>query len=270
MTTNLPEQRQPSSEVLSKAQKLEQLRRKIAAIPAGNNVDALPESIAEPVRKVETPASTDTTRSTLRVLPVPDPIAALLPHRGLARGAVAAVDGAASILVGLLAAATAAGHRAAVIGLPRLGLLAVTEHGGDLSRIALIPDPRDAAVEVAAIMLDGVDVVVLGLSGAAVTPSRARAVTARARSKGSVLLVTQGNWPGVDLRIEATVTGYRGVEGGRGRINAVQFDVAAAGKGFQRRTQRMEIRDGTGNLTWKALDGAPKNNASDTRLLEAL
>lgn len=182
MTTNLPEQRQPSSEVLSKAQKLEQLRRKIAAIPAGNNVDALPESIAEPVRKVETPASTDTTRSTLRVLPVPDPIAALLPHRGLARGAVAAVDGAASILVGLLAAATAAGHRAAVIGLPRLGLLAVTEHGGDLSRIALIPDPRDAAVEVAAIMLDGVDVVVLGLSGAAVTPSRARAVTARARS----------------------------------------------------------------------------------------
>ena len=34
----------------------------------------------------------------------------------------------------------------------------------------------------------------------------------------------------------------------------VQLDVAAAGKGFQQRTGRMEIRDDTGQLHWATVD----------------
>lgn len=255
---------------LTPGDRIEALRRRMASIPArtdGAAAPAVPTEHSE--ARFETRPET-ITESATSVLEVPPALADLLPRGGLARGSVVSVDGASSVLLSLLASVTGSGKHAAIIGLPKLGLLAATEMGADLARCALIPTPGSAAIDVAAILLDGMDLVVLGLAGAAVPPTRARAVVARARSKGSVLLVTQGNWPGVDLRIESTVTGYGGVEGGRGRINAVQFDVAAAGKGFQRRTLRMEVRDGTGNLTWKALDGAPKNNASDTRLLEAL
>lgn len=119
--------------------------------------------------------------------------------------------------------------------------------------LALVPEPRESAVEVAAILLDGIDLVILGLSGAAVTPSRARAVVARARSKGNVLVVTQGQWDGPDLRIESRVAGYSGLTAGRGRVTSVQLDVAALGKGFQRRTGRMEIREDAGVSVWRSI-----------------
>ncbi|WP_179274052.1 hypothetical protein [Rhodococcoides fascians] len=76
------------------------------------------------------------------------PLSELLPRGALARGTALSITGAGSILVGL-AAATAAGHHVALIGQPKFGLLAVHEHGGDLSKIALIDpgqaDPLDAA-----------------------------------------------------------------------------------------------------------------------------
>jgi hypothetical protein len=63
-------------------------------------------------------------------------LAELLPHGALARGTALSVTGAGSVLIGLVAAATAAGHHVAVIGLPKFGLLALYEHGGDLSKVA--------------------------------------------------------------------------------------------------------------------------------------
>ena len=84
----------------------------------------------------------------------------------------------------------------AVIGQPRLGLLAAYEMGAQLERLALIPAPGPDPVEIAAVLLDGMDLVILGLAGASVSPSRARAVVARARSKGSTLVVTEGHWDG--------------------------------------------------------------------------
>ncbi|MFI8664634.1 hypothetical protein ACIGKR_31935 [Rhodococcus qingshengii] len=130
------------------------------------------------------------------------------PMRGLARGSVVVVDGASSVLVSLLASVAGSGKHAAIIGLPKLGLLAATEMGADLARCALIPSPGAVAIDVAAILLDGIDLVILGLSGAAVTPPRARVVVARARSKGNIFVVTQRQWDGPDLRIESTVGGY--------------------------------------------------------------
>ncbi|MFE5700772.1 hypothetical protein [Rhodococcus koreensis] len=79
----------------------------------------------------------------------------------------------------------------------------MTGHSDRLSLGAgQLPVPVLAGVRVdgvAAILLDGIDRVILGLSGAAVPPSRAWAVVARARSKGAVLPVTEGHWGGVDL-----------------------------------------------------------------------
>lgn len=99
-------------------------------------------------RKEPTPIVA-TAQSTLRLLPVPAPIGALLPRGGLARGTVVSVDGAASVLIGLLATITAAGGHVAVIGMPGLGLLAFHEQGGDLAKLALVPQPKDAGIDCA-------------------------------------------------------------------------------------------------------------------------
>lgn len=100
----------------------------------------------------------------------------------------------------------------------------------------------------------GFEAVVLGLAGGAVTPSRGRAVAARARSKGSLLIVTEGQWDGPDLRISSRVSGYSGLSAGRGRVIGIQLDVAVAGKGFQQRTASLEIRDDTAQLRWATVD----------------
>lgn len=253
--TELSEQLSPASNALNQAEKLEQLRRKMASIPARSDgtEPAKPSVMLRPAGERELTPIVATAQSTLRMLPVPPPVGELLPRGGLARGTVVSVDGAASVLIGLIATVTAAGGHVAVIGMPGLGLLALHEQGGDLAKVALVPRPKEAAVECAAILLDGFDAVVLGLSGGAVTPSRGRAVAARARSKGAVLIVTEGQWDGADLRIESCVVGYTGLGQGHGRVTAVKLDVAAAGKGFQRRTGRMEIHDGTGQVAWRTI-----------------
>lgn len=69
------------------------------------------------------------------------------------------------------------------------------------------------------------DLVVLGLAGAAVPPTRARAVVARARSKGSCLVVTEGRWDGADIRIDSHVTNYTGIGQGYGRITGFSVDI---------------------------------------------
>lgn len=183
-------------------------------------------------------------------------MADVLPHGGLVRGTVVSVAGAGSLLLGLVAAVTDAGGHVAVIGLPRFGVLAAVEMGAQLDKLALIPDPGPDPVEVAAILLDGVDLVVLGLGGESVAPTRARAVVARARSKGSTLLVTDGRWDGAELRLEASVRGYDGLgsgrELGRGRLRSIQLSVCARGKAMHDRTVRLDLRSVGGRVEWVA------------------
>ena len=124
------------------------------------------------------------------------------------RGSVVVASGARSLTLQVVAAVTSEGGHVAVVGQPDVGLLAAVEMGADLTRMALVPDPGTDPVEVAAVLLDGMDLVVLGLGGRSVPLSRARAVTARARNKGCTLLVTGGDWQGARMRLEARVSGY--------------------------------------------------------------
>lgn len=167
---------------LTKSERLALLRQKMAAIPArSDGTEPAVPSVVVRAANEQIPIVA-TAESTLRVLPVPPPIGELLPRGGIPRGTVVNVSGANSVLIGLLASVTSAGGQAAVIGMPNLGLLAAVEQGASLDRIALVSEPGESAVEVAAILLEGFDLVILGLAGATVTPSRARAVIARARS----------------------------------------------------------------------------------------
>jgi hypothetical protein len=203
----------------NRAEQLESLRRKMAVMSGktsgkaiGRPDDLLSESESR--------------------LAVPPWLAELLPS-GLPRGTVAVLTGARSLLLSLIAAVTAAGGNVAIVGQPDIGLLAAAEMGADLSRLAVIPDPGTDPVEVAAVLIDGMDLVVLGLGGRLVPHTRARAVVARARSKGCTLVVTDGDWQGAPTRLQARVCGYEITAGNRGtpvcgfgRISGVRLQVS--------------------------------------------
>ncbi len=202
----------------TRAEQLESLRRRMAVITgeapgavsvgAARDDDLLPESESQ--------------------LALPRWLAESLPAP-LPRGTVAVLSGARSLLLGMVAAVTAAGGNAAIVGQPDIGLLAAVEMGADLSRLAVIPDPGTDPVEVAAVLVDGMDLVVLGLGGRRVPQTRARAVVARARNKGCTVLVTDGDWQGAPTRLQARVCGYDITPGSRpgfGRIGRVRLQVS--------------------------------------------
>jgi hypothetical protein len=197
----------------TRAEQLESLRRRMAEMsrPAPAE-DLLPDSES----RLALP------RWLAESLPVPLP-----------RGTVAVLSGARSLLLSMVAAVTAAGGNVAIVGQPDIGLLAAAEMGADLSRLAVIPDPGTDPVEVAAVLIDGMDLVVLGLGGRQVPQTRARAVVARARNKGCTLLVTDGDWQGAPTRLAARVRGYEIASAssgapapGFGRISRVRLQIS--------------------------------------------
>ncbi|MGB8403111.1 MAG: hypothetical protein WCE30_03430 [Mycobacterium sp.] len=208
-----------------RAEQVEHLRRRIAEMSGGRG--AAPREVA-PIGR---PSLVEKT-----LLEQPDFRADQLPA-SLPRGTVAVLSGARSLTLRLVAEVTAAGGHAAIVGQPDVGLLAAVQMGADLERLAVIPDPGPDPVEVAAVLMDGLDLVALGLGGRSVSPSRARAVTARARQRECTLLVTGGDWPGATARLDARVCGYEVVGAGPGsptpgcgRIGRVRFDTRIRGR----------------------------------------
>jgi hypothetical protein len=242
---------------LDKATQLDVLRRRMATVPGGRRDHApadLPD-VTAPEPASPTASSTNLAGEaddsepltgavrgkTLRTMPVPPPLAALLPRRALARGTAITVTGAGSMLIALVAEAFAAGHHVALIGQPRLSLLAVHEHGGDLTKLHLVDPGKTDPLDAASICLDGLDLVVSTVHGRGVPPTRARALLARNRRHDSILILTDGRMPGIDLTIATTVTGYGGIEQGRGRIRSITLETTVHGRGTQQRTGRYTL-----------------------------
>src|SRR3984893_17430316 len=212
----------------NRAEQLKQLRRQMAAVSG---------KVGSP-RHAHTrghPGPDDLLPESEIKLPIPQLLADVLPE-ALPRGTVAVLSGSRSLPLSMVAAVTAAGGNAAIIGQPDIGLLAAVEMGADLSRLAVIPDPGTDPVEVAAVLMDGMDLVVLALGGRSVPLTRARAVVARAHHKGCTLLVTDGDWQGASIRLEARVSGYETTSDkpGFGRISKVRLEVCAAGRAMRR------------------------------------
>ncbi len=179
------------------------------------------------------PSSIERVFDDLAVLPMAAPLAAALPRGGLTRGSVVSVlgQGATSLLFSLLAGpGAAAGHWAALVGMPGLGLRAAAELGVDLDRVVLIPDPGPDVLQVVSILIDGVDMVAVSLpSSARPSPSRQRVISGRLRQRGAVLLVT-GSWPGADLVLTARWAGCRGLDRGHGRLRDRELVVQVGGR----------------------------------------
>jgi hypothetical protein len=195
---------------------------------------------AEALRSVTTVGADGAGQAATGYVPVPSPLAALLPWPGgLRRGATIVATGARSLLLALLGGATTGDGWAAVVGMPDLGLLAAAEQQVPLDRVALVPNPGVDWPRVVGALLDGFDLVVVATPGE-VTAGTTRALTARARSRGAVLVPTRP-WPGADLVLTATAHSHVGLGEGHGRIEGYQLTVRAEGRGSAARPRDVTL-----------------------------
>ena len=186
-----------------------------------------------------------------RRLAVPGPLGEILPAGGLQRGSVVRIEGSAgsgatSLLLALLAAATAAGEWAAVVdGDGVLGGLAAAEAGVALDRLAVVRAVPGALYgRVVATLLDGVTVV-----GARIPRgfrlADARRLEARARERAAVL-VAAGSWPGeAALRLRAERSSWSGLGRGEGLLGRRVLRVAVSGRGAAGRERLAELVTGS-------------------------
>nr|CEL22311.1 hypothetical protein [Kibdelosporangium sp. MJ126-NF4]CTQ93091.1 hypothetical protein [Kibdelosporangium sp. MJ126-NF4] len=174
-----------------------------------------------------------------RVLPVSQALAGLFPWGGLRRGSTVAVRGSVTVLLALLAEATAGGSWAGVIGMPRLGVVAAAELGVAVSRLALVPRPGADLPAVAGALLDGVDIVVIA-AGGRLQESHARRLSARARHRGAVL-IPFGPWPGADLELAHVHSRWSGLADGYGHFHTRELTISAQGRGSAARPVTAKI-----------------------------
>jgi hypothetical protein len=175
-----------------------------------------------------------------RVIPLEDPLSALLPDHGLRRGAVVVVDGgpgkgATSVAFTIAAAVTALGEWAAAVDLAgTLGVRAAAEAGVALERFALVRQvPLDRWAMVVATLLDGTGVVLAEMPPATAARDAHRLV-ARARERDSVLvpLVGTGVWPAeAAVRIHAGGGAWSGLGPDAGLLEARSVVVRVEGRG---------------------------------------
>lgn len=201
---------------------------------------------------VVAPAST--VPAVVPVLPVPAVLRSLLP-RGLRRGATievtlggsttvyqdrigdreseghaeSAATGGCTLLLTLLAGASLGGSWCALVAAPWLGLAAAAEAGVDLARLALVPAPGRAWARVVGALLEGFDLVAVR-PPMRLAPADARALSARARNHGAVL-VSLGPWPGSDLRLVSDADIWEGLGNGHGRLHSHRMSVCVSGRG---------------------------------------
>jgi hypothetical protein len=188
-----------------------------------------------------------------QLLPLLPDLIPLLPGGGLPRGAVITVStgddrpgemrsgeggtegsggGAGTLAFALLAAASAAGSWCAAVGTGDPGILAIAELGVDLDHLALVPWPGAAWPEVAAILIDDMDVVLVCPPGR-VRPGVARRLTARARQKRTVVVVRggRGTWPeGPDVQLTVEGGTWEGMDRGHGHLEGRHVEVVTTGR----------------------------------------
>lgn len=173
--------------------------------------------------------------SAIDVIAIPGGIGELLPGGGLERGSVVSCRGSAGILAGILAAVTAAGHGAALVGgrHPRIGLLAVYEMGGQLSHLAVIDATGGTPAEVVSVLATGVPVIVLD-TPTTVPPAQARTLVSKIRSQRGVLVCT-GRVRGIraDVALDAHPAGYSGMGRGFGRLQEIKVAVEVSGRNMR-------------------------------------
>ncbi len=146
-------------------------------------------------------------------------------------GGAGGASGTTTLALSLLAGASRTGSWSAVIGVPDAGVLAMTELGIDLDRLAIVPRPGPHWPEVGAVLFDGMDIVLIR-PGGTVRPGVSRRLAARVRERRVVLVVLsdQGRWPEADIRVSVAGGQWQGVGLGHGHLQGRRVEVVSSGR----------------------------------------
>jgi hypothetical protein len=151
---------------------------------------------------------------------------------GIRQGSTVVIEsagpaGATSVALALLAAATTAGRWCAVVGLSSVGLVAATELGLCLDRLAIVPEPSSRPAKVLAALLEGCDIVLVA-GWAYPNLGETRRLAALARERRSILLPLRvgpsgplGRWPEPpDVALRVVGSRPVGIGQGEGRLSS--------------------------------------------------
>lgn len=180
-------------------------------------------------------------------LPLPAALQGLFPS-GLRRGWTITVDGSSSLVLALLAETSKKQGWCAEVGSPLLGSTAAAEAGIVLERFVRVAEPGEQWATVAASLLEAFDVVVVHPPrGSRVAAADMRRLSARARERDAVLLVT-GAWEGAMVGLSITGQRWHGLGGGHGYLRSREIEVSALGRGAAVRPRQAQLwlpaRDG--------------------------
>lgn len=182
-----------------------------------------------------------------QTLPVLEPMQPLFPE-GLRRGSTVGIERSTSLALALVAGPSGESSWLAVVGMSSLGLAAAAELGVDLEHVVVVADPPAPSWStVVATLVDAFDIVL-------VRPRRrigaadARRLTARARERGSVLVVLDGGshgntaWPDApDVALSITSSEWHGIGNGHGHLSARRVHVEATGRRAAARTRHVSL-----------------------------
>jgi hypothetical protein len=221
----------------------------------GEVIDAAARQVSEAIGSLPAHSAA---RPVVPALPVMPALAPVLPD-GLRRGSTVAVSGSVSLLLAVLAAASADGAWCSLVAMPAISAEAARDVGVELARLPLVPCPGSRWVEVVGALLDAMDIVV-ARAPARLADGDIRRLTARARSRGTVLVpfvATGARWPHADVRLDASYGAWSGIGSGYGRLRARQVTVVAEGRGqaARRRTATLWLPTPSGGV--EPCDTAP-------------
>lgn len=225
---------------------------------------------------------TDAGAGAVGAIPVPEPLAGMLPG-GLHRGEVAALATRQRdrhpdyLALALLAEALNAGLWCAVVGIPDLGLEALSTmlapslgpgRRAALDHLLLIPDPGEHWAEVLTVLADGVDLLMVR-PATPVSTQIADHVDARLRPArspeaafGAALLVL-GGWPSARLSLRVTRADWTGLDGvgptaAAGWLTGCRATVVAQGRATAGRPRAARLWLPDENGTVRALSDDPR------------
>ncbi|MDO5669896.1 MAG: hypothetical protein Q4G50_07815 [Corynebacterium sp.] len=165
------------------------------------------------------------------VIATPSDLARTLPGGGLARRAVTQVADCPALIVELIAQATAGGGHVGLIGWPELSLAGVVD-AGNLDHVIAVPDPGIDPLGIIGVLVEGLDLVIARWAvPLELSPVRARPLLGKLRGGSAALVLVGASVPSPHARIDATVTTFRGIGQGSGRIRGVDIAVRVEAKG---------------------------------------
>lgn len=181
-----------------------------------------------------------------RALPIASVLQPVLPS-GLMAGSCYAVRSSLGLAMGLIAEASDSGEWCGVVGIPHFGAEAAATMGVDLSRILLVPEPKEDWLTVVATLVEVVPMVLVR-PPSHLAPKELNRLESRIRQQGSVLIAAvegEQRWPRAAATIDVCSSRWSGIESGRGMLSERELTVRVSERWGQSREVSLIQRQGT-------------------------